>query len=282
MMRPAGTAHQIDVNMIVVIDVGARRQHGGELPAGGRLHVAQKALLFRHALPAVLHRNAPSVGERESGDIQRVAEGVFGNMRVGVAVHAAAGIGGDLLDLDDARAEPAHRGGLHGIREPTVEHRDDRTGQRRRGLYRHRPERSDRIALRRSEPRQRLLRCAWRCIGTLRIRHRTAIARRIGLRAGIRPLAGRLLPSRHAFRRKLDFALRRAPHRARSMKSDRPTPRRSRAGAWRCRDRTMRDRTMPAAAARSASAADCRCCRAAADRHRQNRSCRCLRRVPRP
>jgi hypothetical protein len=26
----------------------------------------------------------------------------------GIAVHAAAGIGGDLLDLDHARAEPAH------------------------------------------------------------------------------------------------------------------------------------------------------------------------------
>jgi hypothetical protein len=38
--------------------VGARRQHGVELLAGGRLHVAQKALLFRHAAPAVLDRDA--------------------------------------------------------------------------------------------------------------------------------------------------------------------------------------------------------------------------------
>ena len=47
--RRRGAAHQIDVDVIVVIDVGARRQHGGELLAGGGLHVVQKALLFRHA-----------------------------------------------------------------------------------------------------------------------------------------------------------------------------------------------------------------------------------------
>ena len=39
-------AHQIDVDVIVVMDVGARRQHGGELIAGGGLHVAQEALLL--------------------------------------------------------------------------------------------------------------------------------------------------------------------------------------------------------------------------------------------
>ena len=137
---PRGAAHQIDVDVIVVIDVGARRQHGGELLAGGGLHVVQKALLFRQPLPAVLDRNVPSVGEREARDVERVAEGVLGNMRIGIAVHAAAGIGGDLPDLDDARAEPAHRCRLHGIGEPAVEHRDDRTGQRRRRLDGDRPE----------------------------------------------------------------------------------------------------------------------------------------------
>jgi len=35
-------------------------------------------------------------------------------MRARIAVHAAAGIGGDLLDLDDARTEPALCCRLHG------------------------------------------------------------------------------------------------------------------------------------------------------------------------
>ena len=57
-----------------------------------------------------------------------------------IAVHAAAGIGGDLPDLDDARAEPALRRRLHGIGEPAVERRDDRTGERRGRLDRDRPD----------------------------------------------------------------------------------------------------------------------------------------------
>ena len=165
-------AHQIDVDVIVVIDVGARRQHGVELLTGGGLDVAQKSLLFGHALPAVLHRDDAPVRQRKGRDIQRIAEGVLGNMRARIAVHAAAGIGGDLLDLGHAGAEPAHRGGLHGIGKPAIERRDDRTGQRRGGLHRHRTEGRDRIALRRPEPRQRL-----RGGGTFRIGRRAAVAR---------------------------------------------------------------------------------------------------------
>ena len=114
--------------------IRARRQHGVEMLAGGRLHVAQKSLLFRHAAPAVLHPDAAAIGEHEGSDVERVAEGVLGDMGVRVAVHAAAGIGGDLLDLDHARAEPAHRRRLHGIGKPAVERRDNRTGQRRGGF----------------------------------------------------------------------------------------------------------------------------------------------------
>src|SRR5262245_29983000 len=94
-------AHQIDVDVIVVMDVRARREHGGELIAGGGLHVAQEALLLRQAAPAVLHRDPASVGEREGGDVERIAEGVLGDARARIAVHAAAGIGGDLRDLGD-------------------------------------------------------------------------------------------------------------------------------------------------------------------------------------
>src|SRR3569833_2219651 len=54
--------------MIVVIDVSARREHGGEALAGSPLYIAQEALLFRQSLPAMLHR---AIGFPESGDLQR-------------------------------------------------------------------------------------------------------------------------------------------------------------------------------------------------------------------
>src|SRR6516225_5008842 len=113
--------HQIDVDMVVVIDVRAGRQHRAELIAGRGLHVAQKTLLLRQAAPAVLHRDLASVGERERRDVERVAEGVLGNARHRIAVHAATGIRGDLFDLDNRRAEPAHRRRLYGAGDPTLE-----------------------------------------------------------------------------------------------------------------------------------------------------------------
>ena len=112
-MPAARAPHEVDVNMIVVIDIGAGREHGRKLIAGRRLHVVQKSLLLGRAVPALLHLDHVAVGEIELGDVERVAEGMLGNMRVRIAVHAAAGIGGDLLDLDNGLAKPAHRGGLN-------------------------------------------------------------------------------------------------------------------------------------------------------------------------
>src|SRR5262249_58410067 len=85
-----GAAHQIDMDMIGVMRVGARRQHRVEHLAGAALDVTQKSLLCRQAAPAVLYGNAPPVGEREGGDIERITEGMFGNVRMRIAVHAAA------------------------------------------------------------------------------------------------------------------------------------------------------------------------------------------------
>src|ERR1700745_2038503 len=92
-------AHQIDVDMIVMIDVRTWRQHGGELIAGRALHVAQKSLLLRQTVPAILDADLASVSKRERGDVERIAEGMLGNARARVAVHAATGIGGNLPDL---------------------------------------------------------------------------------------------------------------------------------------------------------------------------------------
>ena len=78
----ARAPHEIHMNVIVVIDIGAGRQHGGELIAGCRLHVVQEALLLRRAVPAILHLDHVAVGEIEFGDVERIAESVLGNMRV--------------------------------------------------------------------------------------------------------------------------------------------------------------------------------------------------------
>src|ERR1700685_725276 len=95
----------------------------------------QKSLLFGRAMPAVLHADPVAVGQSELRDIERVAESMLGNMRIGIAIHTAARISGDLFDFDDRLAEPAQCRGLHRSRNPTVECGNNRAGERRRGLH---------------------------------------------------------------------------------------------------------------------------------------------------
>ncbi len=74
-----------------------------------------------------------AVGECEGGDVEGIAERMLGDVRAGVAVHAAAGIGGDLLDLDHRLAEPARRSRLHMLADEAIERRYQGAGERRRG-----------------------------------------------------------------------------------------------------------------------------------------------------
>ena len=128
-------------------------------------------------------------------------------MRARIAVHAAAGIGRDLPDLDDARAEPAHRCGLHGIGEPAIERRNDRTGQRRRRLHRDRPECRNGVALCRPKPRKNRLRPAGGGIGAFRIGRGIAVTRRIGLRTHKGRPGSRLRQPWRALEQQIDFIL---------------------------------------------------------------------------
>ena len=100
---PAGrrglAAHQVHVHVIIVVGIGAWRQHGGERLAGRAVDVAQEALLFEGAMPAVLHRDLAAIGQYESGQVERVAKGVLRDVGFGITVHPAAGIRRNLLDL---------------------------------------------------------------------------------------------------------------------------------------------------------------------------------------
>ena len=84
----ARVPHQVDVDVIVVIGVRAWRQDGGEHLAGRALYVVQEALLFRWAVPALFDCHLAPVSESEGCDVERIAEGVLGNVGARIAVHA--------------------------------------------------------------------------------------------------------------------------------------------------------------------------------------------------
>src|SRR5262249_35594630 len=72
---PAGVAGEIDMDVVVMESVRARRQHRRELLARSGVDVVQESALLGRAVPAVLHRDPAAVREREGRDIERIAEG---------------------------------------------------------------------------------------------------------------------------------------------------------------------------------------------------------------
>ena len=62
---------------------------------------------------------------------------MFGKPRASHAVDAAAAIGAEAHDLDDARAEARLRGGLHHIAHPVVQGRNHRTVEHIGAVERH-------------------------------------------------------------------------------------------------------------------------------------------------
>ena len=116
---------------VVAVIFHAGAEHGLEALAGGREHFAQETPRVDIAEPVALHRDRAPVGEREGGDVDGVAEGVFGEALAGLVVARAAGIGRDLLERHDRRAEPGDRRGLHGFRQPALDRRRHRAAERR-------------------------------------------------------------------------------------------------------------------------------------------------------
>ena len=103
------------------------------------LHLEQESALLRRALPAVLDADPAAVRRAEAADVEGVAECMLGNLGVGVAVHATAGIGRHLADGDDGLAEPRQRRRLHHVLHPHVHLVDHRAGELAGRLQHHIP-----------------------------------------------------------------------------------------------------------------------------------------------
>ena len=119
--------------MIVVEHVGARAEHGREVPAGPRMDLMQERRLLRAGVSPVAHEfDLAPVGQRESGDVDGVAEGVFGEALAGHVVDRAAAVGPEHVERRDLLAEPGLCVRLDDVPEPPLQRRDHRAvdGQR--------------------------------------------------------------------------------------------------------------------------------------------------------
>src|SRR5680860_1922384 len=91
---------QVEMEMIVMVAVGTRTEHGVELCAAASERLLQKGLLPPAAAPPAFdHGDLRAVRELESGNVDGVAVSVLGQRPAMPAVTATAAVRRDLLDL---------------------------------------------------------------------------------------------------------------------------------------------------------------------------------------
>ena len=92
--------------MIVMEDVRARSEHRGEILAGSRMRLMQeRSLLLPWILPVAHKLDRAPVGQRETRDVDGIAEGVLGEPFARHVVDRAAAVGSEHVERRDLLAE---------------------------------------------------------------------------------------------------------------------------------------------------------------------------------
>src|SRR5204862_2752443 len=90
----AAMTGEVQVEVVAVIEVVGRAEHGREDAARPAMHVAQEIALSQSAPPAALDIDRASAGQAESRDVDGIGVAVLGEMCAVDVVHRPAGIGG--------------------------------------------------------------------------------------------------------------------------------------------------------------------------------------------
>ena len=113
---------EIEMDMVVVEDIGARPQDGGEILAGARVRLVQEGgFLAVGCLPVVDEIDLPAVGKGEAGHVDGVAEGMLGQASARYVVDAPAAIRAKHIDGRDPLPEAGLGVGLDDRVEPRLE-----------------------------------------------------------------------------------------------------------------------------------------------------------------
>ena|SRR5688572_25220356 len=103
-------APHVEMEMIVVEGIGVRTQYDLKSAAGGLMQGAQKiSRIGVRAIPILLHRDPPAIGEDEGGYIDRIGARMFGQLVAEYPVDRAARIAAETLDFHDRAVEPGTR-----------------------------------------------------------------------------------------------------------------------------------------------------------------------------
>src|SRR5262245_16977486 len=90
----AAMAREVEMNMVAMIEVVSRPEHGREYATGAAMHIAQEIAFSQGTPPAALDVHKASVGEHKPRDVDRVGMTVLGQVCAIDVVHRAARVGG--------------------------------------------------------------------------------------------------------------------------------------------------------------------------------------------
>src|ERR1700730_14691134 len=122
---------EIDMDMIIVKDIGAGAKHRRELAASAGMDVLQESpRLLVAPGPITDDRNLAPIRETKTANVESVAKSMFGNASTRLVVHRPAAIGAHRIDFDHRLTETRPRGRLHDLAQPRIERGDHRAVER--------------------------------------------------------------------------------------------------------------------------------------------------------
>src|SRR5262249_20371783 len=119
----AAMAREVEVEVVAMVKVVGRPQHGGEFATGAAMHLAQEIAFGQGTPPAAFDVHDASVGEHEPRDVDGVGMAVLGQVGTIDVVHGSARIGGREPEFDHLQAEVTARGWDHDALHQTIDRR---------------------------------------------------------------------------------------------------------------------------------------------------------------
>src|ERR1700730_10585590 len=118
---------EIDMDMIIVKNIGAGAKHRRELAASAGMDILQESpRLIVAPGPITDDRNLTPVRETKTANVESIAKSMFRNASARLVVHRPAAIGAHRIDFGHRLTETCPRGRLHDLAEPRIERGDHR------------------------------------------------------------------------------------------------------------------------------------------------------------
>src|SRR5215831_2307201 len=120
-------AREVEMEVVAMVEVVVRPEHGGEYATGAAIDIAQEIALGQGSPPAALDVDDASVREHEPRDVDGVGMAVLGQVGTVDVVHGSARVRGRQSKFDHLRPQAIARRWEYHALHPTIDCRHHRT-----------------------------------------------------------------------------------------------------------------------------------------------------------